>query len=185
MSHYIYKDKKFLEINGKILPLILYADSSVTEGYSRKHPAHWFIDTLSAEPALLIDKELYQKAANEKVQSRIDWLKKNYPDSNPDLDSYNPFGDTYRGNGKLRGMKSFLSCKRTVSAEDFLRREAFSVRLEPCDKHYKKLEGYEKRYSFYITSTEDIIHMDEWYRELRKLNPEALICISVHGLLTD
>lgn len=182
MSHYIYKDKKFLEIDGKILPLILYADSSVTEGYSRRHPAHWFIDTRDCEPALLVDKELFQKAADKAVQDRIDWLLKNYPDSTPTLDSYNPYGDTYRGNSRIRGMKSFYSTKRTLSAEDFLKNNAFSVKLEPCDKNYRTLEGYEKYYSFYITTVDDLFHMDKWYREFRELNPDALICIGVSGL---
>ena len=185
MSYYMYKEKQFLEIDGKILPLIRYADSSVTDGYSRKHPSWWFIYTLDAEPALLIDKKLYQETAERKVQERIDWLNKHYPNDEHSLDSYNPYGDTYRGNGKLRGMKSFLSCKRTVSAEDFLKKEAFSVRLEPCDKYGKQLDGYEKSYSFYITSVDDVLQMDKWYREFRELNTEASVCIGVYGLPTD
>lgn len=174
MSHYIYKEKAFLEMpNGNILPLILYADSSVTGMSGRNHPAHWFIQTLGCEPGLVVDKKLYQKAADEAVQSRLDWLKEHYPDEDHSLDSYNPYGDTYRGNGKIRGMKSFLSAKRNISAEEYLRRNCFSVYLKPNNS---------ENMSFYITDIDDIQRMDDWYRQYRKDYPDKMVYISVHGL---
>lgn len=180
MSYYIYKDKAFLEVDGKILPLILYADSSVTAcDNSRKHPAHWYIQTFGCEPALLVDKKTYQDAADKEVQSRINWLDENYPDGNHGLESYNPYGDTYRGNGRLRGMKSFYSAKRTIPAEEYLSSHRFSVSLHPRDIKENKNKETQR---FFITNLEDLREMDNWYRNYREKYPDDVIYIGVHGL---
>lgn len=179
MSYYMYKDKKFIETpDGKILPLILVADSCVTDG-TRKHPAHWCIQTLGCEAALLVDKKLFQEAADKEVQSRIDWLDKNYPDSMHGLDDYNPYCDTYRGNSKIRGMKSFLSAKRTISAEEFLSFNRFSVSLQPRDT---KKEKNKETQRFFITNLDDLKALDRWYRKHREEYPDDVIYIGVRGL---
>ena len=175
MSYWIYKDKKFLEIDGKVLPLILYADSAVTAWDNpRRHPAHWWIQTFG-EPALLIDKDVFKSKGLEKVQERLDWLNKNYPEEEHSLDSYNPYGDTYRGNGRLRGMKSFYSARNTISPETFFSRYRFTINLEPTDKQVKGE-------FFAIQDEKDVLRADEWFRKFREKHPEMPCYISVHGL---
>lgn len=175
MSYWIYKDKKFLEIDGKILALFLIADSSISAwDNSRRHPAHWWIETFDL-PALLIEKDIFHKKGLECVQECLDWLNKNYPDVEHSLDSYNPYGDTYRGNGRIRGMKSFYSTRNTIPAEEFLYRYHFCLYLTPKDKKIEK--GF-----FVIQKAEDLLSADKWFRNFRKQYPNTPCYISVRGL---
>lgn len=175
MSHWIYKEKKFLEIDGKILPLVLIADSSVTCWENpRKHPAHWWIQTFD-EPSLLIEKSVYQEHGIKAVQERIDWLTKYEPEKEHSFDSWNPYGDTYRGNGRIRGMKSFYSVRNTILPEKFFSRYRFTINLEPTDKQVKGE-------FFAIQSIEDVLHADEWFRNFREQYPDMPCYISVRGL---
>lgn len=82
MSHYIYKKKKFLEIpDGRILPLCLYADSSVTstnyDSHRRPHSFHpksWCINTFSSEEGILIDKNKFQEYVKEAYEQEMNCL---------------------------------------------------------------------------------------------------------------
>ena len=43
MSYFMYKQKKFIDAGDKFLPLVLVADSGITDIFGRSHPTHWKI----------------------------------------------------------------------------------------------------------------------------------------------
>lgn len=191
MSHYIYKKKAFVELDdGRILPLCLYADSSISDyNYDRHgrkhwfHPKSWCINTLGAEHGLLIGKKAFNDAVIQAYESEMQSLKefrdKYDPEAKePDSNSYSYYGTVYPSGGKMKHMKYFYSTKRTIPAEKFLKKNSFSINISVYDpKDYRTVEEQE----VLISTANDIIRAQQVYEELRG-RTDGYMCIGVYGL---
>lgn len=189
MSHYIYKKKAFLETNnGKILPLCLYADSSITsKTYDRfgrchyYHPRSWCVNTLSIG-GLLVDKNLFNEVAKKEYEDELKSLQRYIDKSEStgrkaDGESYSYYGTVYPGGGKMKNMKSFYSTRRTVPVEEFLKNHNFSLKIESYDtKTFKTI----KQETVFIRTENDLIYAQEVYEKLKE--KYGYICIGVYGL---
>lgn len=191
MSHYIYKKKAFVELpDGRILPLCLYADSSISDytydRHGRKHwfhPKSWCVNTMSAVHGIIIDKEAFNKAVKEVYERELQSLKayrdKYEPSAKePDGDSYSYYGTVYPSGRKMKHMKSFYSTRNTIPAEKFLAGNRFSIRImiyEP--KSYKTVEEQ----TVFVSTEDDLIRAEKVYKELCK-KASGHICVGIYGL---
>jgi len=190
MSHYIYKKKAFIELkDGRILPLCLHADSGVSSyNYDRNGRKHYFhpksrgINTMGAEPKLLVDKQKFNDAVKRAYEKELDLLRE-YMDrygtdrEEPGKDSCNYFGNVYPSGRKMRDMKSFCSTGHTVPAEGFPASNQFDISIASYNpKDYRNIE----KETVHISTVEDLIKADEVYMDIRGRNGH--MCIGIYGL---
>lgn len=194
MSHYIYKKKKFLELpDGRILPLCLYADSSVTSNtydrYGRRHeynPRSWCIHTMNAKKGILIDKQefkrLAEEAYNQEMNSLREYRKKYVPEKGePDGDSYCYYGTVYPAGRRMKDMKSFYSVRRTIPAEEFLATNRFSINISLYDSStFETL----KTETIHIKTVYDLVYAENVYEDMFN-NKTGGICTGISGLLEN
>ena len=192
MSHYIYKKKAFLEIpDGRILPLCLYADSSVTDvKYDRHgrphyfHPKSWCINTLNAEQGILISKEDFHKSVEQAYQEEIDCIRKcrsgsDTPLCEPFGECYGYFGTVYPSGRKMKHMKSFYSTRHTIPAEQFLQENRFDIHISIYNpKDYKTIE----KKTVMINGIDDLIRAEQIYEELLHSRADGKMCLGIYGL---
>jgi hypothetical protein len=189
MSHYIYRQKKYVEIgDGRILPLCKYSDSSIWNGDNRSHPAWWCINTLGLSH-LLVPKEEFKKAAKEEYDRQITLLKEfeeKYGDrygkkEEINENSYHYGGNTYPGGGKLKNMRAFYSTRKTIPIDEFLRNcHSLSISLEALKNG--SYDGYEK-VNLPMQTEEDFKNAEIVYQNLLTKYPDCRdICIGVSGL---
>lgn len=190
MSHYIYKKKAFIELgDGRILPLCLYADSSISsynfDRLGRKHyfhPKSWGINTMGAEPKLLVDKQKFNDAVKKAYEKEMDlirgFISKYEPDrEEPDKESYNYFGNVYPSGRRMKHMKSFYSTRNTVPVEEFLKSNQFCISIAGYNpKDFRDIE----KETVHISSVGDLIRADEVYMDIRSRNGH--MCIGIYGL---
>ena len=191
MSHYIYKKKAFLEIpNGRIVPLCLYADSSLTDvkydRYGRPHyfhPKSWCINTLNAEYGVLISKEDFHKAVEQAYQAEMDCIKKCRSGSEtlPSGESYSYYGTVYPSGRKMKHMKAFYSTRHTIPAEQFLKENRFDIYISIYNpKDYKTIE----KHTVMISVIDDLIKAEQVYEEIHS-RADGKMCLGVYGLKAD
>ncbi len=191
MSHYIYKKKAFIELpDGRMLPLCLYADSSISDYHydmhGRKHwfhPKSWCVNTMGAGGGILVKKQEFHDAVKQAYEKEMQYLRgyrdKYDPEAgNPDGDSYSYYGTVYPGGGKMKHMKSFYSTRRTIPAEKFLRENRFSIRIMIYEP--KSFKTVEEQHVF-ISTVDDLIRAEEVYGELCK-KASGHMCVGIYGL---
>lgn len=191
MSHYSYKKKAFLGLpNNLILPLCLYADSSLTtntyDRHGRKHtlhPKHWCVNTLGLG-GILVDKQKFDEevnAAYEREMQHLEEFRLTHEPHRPkaDKDSRSYYGTVYPSGGKMKDMKSFYSTKHLIDAEDFVSKNHFNITISTYDT--KTYNTIHKR-GVYIDSVEAILKAHESYIEMKNNFPNEGICIGVYGL---
>lgn len=191
MSHYIYKKKAFIEIpDGRIMPLCLYADSSITDKrfdrYGRGHyfhPKSWFINTFSSNYGVLIDKQEFNKLVKESYESEMNALmefrdKYSPTEEEPNDESYSYYGTIYPGGRKMKHMRYFYSTKHTIPAKEFLSKNTFYIRISVFNP--TNFETIESK-SFMIKTVDDIIYAEEYF-EILKAKNIGRMCLGVRGL---
>ena len=194
MSHYMYRQKYMVETeDGYVLPLVKYADSSVTIGHGRNeyHPCHWAVLNLGNN-SLLVKKDEWQKLVQQEYDRQIELLTdfdKRYGDtygrSGPiGPDSRNYGGDTYPGGSRLKNMRAFLSARRTISVQEFFNRTlgcSISLgALKPNSWDYYE----DSKVEVYLNSELSFLELEEKYQETRKAYPNARsIVVGVTGLV--
>ena len=191
MSHYIYKKKKFLELpDGRILPLCLSADSSLTskvyDRYGRGHyfhPKSWCINTFSRERGILIDKQDFNNAVMQAYEEELECIRKcknrnaeqNYE---PDEEFYGYYGTVYPAGRKMKHMKSFYSTRRTIPAETFLKENKFDIYVSVYDPNNYKTIAHQ---TVTISTVDDIIKAEQIYEELHSKS-DGHMCLGILGL---
>ena len=193
MSHYIYRKKHFVETeDGRILPLVKYSDSSITEGHGRNehHPSWWAVMNLGNK-SLLVEKEEWKRLAQREYDRQIELLTefdKKYGDTygrrdpiGPDSRTYG--GDTYPGGGRLKNMRAFLSVRRTISVQDFIHKTlGCTISMEPLIPG--SWQSYDNsKVEVFLRDEESFTDAENKYQELREKYPDSkTIVIGVSGL---
>lgn len=191
MSHYIYKRKAFIEIpDGRIVPLCLYADSSLTDTkYDRHrrphyfHPQSWCINTLNAEYGILISREDFHHAVERAYRKEMEYIRECRTGSGtghcePSGESYSYYGTVYPSGRKMKHMKSFYSTRHTIPAGQFLQENRFDIQISVYNpKDYKTMEEQTVR----IQAAADLIRAEQVYEELHD-RADGKMCLGVYGL---
>lgn len=189
MSYNMYRRKIWVETSDRrILPLCQYADSSLYDCDTRSHPKSWCLYNLRTNHVLVPKQEFItagKRAYEEQISYMRECIQKYGPDHmighEPGPESYNYFGTTYPGGGKLKHMRAFLAARKTVPVDEFLcQYPNVTITLEPIRPN--SYDGYEK-ILIELTSEEKIMEMEEIYQSLRKKYPSAsYVCIGVRGM---
>lgn len=186
MSHYSYKRKLWLETpKGDLLPLALYADSSVRNAEGG-YVWNWCIYNLGLG-GILINKEKFKEKAEEIYRDEIDRLidyelkynGKVRSNIGPESDSY--YGTKYPGGGKFKNMRSFHSVKKTTSMSTWLQSigHHFSINVSIYDKDtYKTVDSKEIR----ITCEQDAYDAQAVYDQMKVKRPQCGLCLGIYGL---
>lgn len=191
MSHYIYKRKAFLAVpDGRIVPLCLYADSSLTDTrYDRHgrphyfHPKSWCINTLSAEYGILISRQDFSSAVERAYQKEMDCIREcragsETPPCEPSGESYSYYGTVYPSGRKMKHMKAFYSVRHTIPAEQFLQENRFDIHISVYNpKDYKTIETQ----TVTINTAVDLVRAEQLYEELHG-RADGKMCLGVYGL---
>lgn len=190
MSYNMYKDKRFLELpDGKVLPLVYYADSSITQtGYTssgRKyefHPYHWVLDTRGITGSLFVDKKEYAEAVEKDIQEQMKYnlefnLRLGNSNYCPTMDSDTCYGNRYRGNRSYKAMKSFYSTRKTLNAEEFISKNPFDIEIS---SYSITTYNTQDRISCQITDLQSLYETEKVYQEKRELIDEKTgICVGI------
>lgn len=186
MSHYSYKRKLWLETSkGDLLPLALYADSSVRNAEGG-YVWNWCIYNLGLG-GILINKEKFKEKAEEEYQNEIDRLTDYELKYNGEVksdigpESYSYYGTRYPGGGKLKNMKSFHSVKNTIPLDEFLQNPEyhFTVSISAYDtKNYRTV--YEE--SVRIVDEQAAYEAQTTYEKIKKEYPQCGLCLGIYGL---
>lgn len=185
MSHYSYKRKLWLETSkGDLLPLALYADSSVRNSEGG-YVWNWCIYNLGFS-GILINKEKFKEKAEEVYRDEIDRLidyelKYNgevRSNIGPESDSY--YGTKYPGGGKLKNMRSFHSVKKTIPLGTWLQNgHRFTIIISVYDKDtYRTVDSKE----IWITCEQDVYDAQAIYDEMKVRWPQCGMCLGVAGM---
>lgn len=144
MSYYSYRKKCYIEVNGLIFPLVKYADSSVRT-WNGKWDYHWCHFNITDQQCLLISKENWEKARQERVEWDLEQLRScTWNEKEPDMESYNYAGNTYPGGSRIKHLRNFLSIRKLIRFEVFLIENHGGFRI--VVKYYdKKLLRIKKR----------------------------------------
>lgn len=191
MSHYIYKKKAFIEMpDGRIVPLCLYADSSLADTkYDRHgrphyfHPKSWCINTLDAEQGIIISKEDFHNAVERAYQKEMDCIRecRSGSETSPcelSGESEGYYGTVYPSGRKMKHMKSFYSARHTIPAEEFLQENRFDIHISIYNpKSYKTIE----KQTVTVHTVDDLIRAEQLYEELRSRS-DAHMCLGIYGL---
>lgn len=114
MSYYSYRKKCYIEVNGLIFPLVKYADSSVRT-WNGKWDYHWCHFNITDQQCLLISKENWEKARQERVEWDLEQLRScTWNEKEPDMESYNYAGNTYPGGSRIKHLRNFLSIRKLI-----------------------------------------------------------------------
>lgn len=183
MSHYIFTDKKFIRLsNGKILPLCMCADSSVTNR-TGGHPKSWMIFMMMPD-SLLVTKEYAMEKQKEAVDIQLKHLQE-YNDKffngekiGSDLKKLsNYYGDTYNGCRSVAAMKSFYSVRRLKDADSFFQKFLMEIRISAYDR-----DTFDNRTTkrIMVQNEDDLIRADAVYADMEKnKGKKEHICIGV------
>ena len=186
MSYYSYKKKLWLETSKKdLLPLALYADSSIRER-DGGFVWNWCVYNLGLG-GILINKEKFKEKAEEEYQNEIELLTnyelkyngKTKPDIGPE--SYSYYGTKYPSGGKLKNMKSFHSVKNTIPLDEFLQNPEnhFTVGISAYDtKNYRTV--YKE--SVLIVDEQTAYDTQRIYERIKKEYPQCGVCLGVYGV---
>lgn len=188
MSHYIYRKKAFIEIpDGRIVPLCLYADSSLSDRKFDRlgrphyfHPKSWCINTLNAEYGILISKEDFRNAVEQAYQEEMDCIRKCRSGSGTPLSGelYSYYGTVYPSGRKMKHMKAFYSARHTIPAEQFLQENRFDIHISVYNpKDYKTIE----KQTVMINTADDLIRAEQIYEELHS-RADGKMCLGICGL---
>ena len=185
MSHYIYKKKKFLEIpDGRIMPLCLCADSSITSTSGHYcHPKSWCINTFCSKNGILIEKMKFQELVKEAYEQEMNHLKEYWnkykpSEPEPNEESIGYYGTVYPAGRKMKHMKSFYSTRRTIPAETFLKENKFDIYVSSYDPNNYKTIAHQ---TVTICTVDDIIKAEQIYEELHS-KFDGHMCIGIRGL---
>lgn len=175
MSYYMFTDKKFIRLsNGKILPLCMCADSSVTNR-TGGHPKSWMIFMKMPE-SLLVTKEYALEQQETDVNKQLECLQE-YNDKFRDGEKIgndlkkiqNYYGDTYNGSRSVAAMKSFYSVRRLKDADSFFQRFFLEIQILT----YDKLNFTEKAaQSIIVRNEEQLVHADAVYADAERKKGE-------------
>lgn len=186
MSHYIYKKKLYLESSkGDILPLALYADSSI-RNQDMSYNYHWCINNICCS-GLIAGIQNFKEKAEElyrKEIRKLEEFQKNYDtdDNTPcGPESYTYYGNSYPGGRKMKHMKAFYSVKKTIPMQEFLQKPEnhFCINLSVYDpKTFQTLVTEQVA----ISGEVDVYKAQEMYQGLRSRYPHCEITIGVNGL---
>lgn len=181
MSYYLYKEKKYVSVDGKIFPLVKYADSSI-RNWEGKRDYHWTIYNI-VNMGILADPKEWEEERKAAIEKEFELLQACKWIEDPiTLDSTNYCGNSYPGGYKIRNKRAFLSAKKTIPLETLLAQNfgPFAIDLKIYDKSSYKTQNSE---SFLIRTNEDLIQADARYKEVHdSLSDELGICLGVSGL---
>ena len=179
MSYFMYKQKKFIDAGDKFPPLVLVADSGITDIFGRSHPTHWKIYNITKEEGLLLDKENWKKESESIIKRELEMLKKFHDKyesymPEPSMESKTCSGNSYPGGKKLKHFKSFLSIRRLTSVEDFAawNERGFLITASYYDK--SAMRSGEKE-TYFIDDLPSLIEADRKYRKFASKRPENRI----------
>lgn len=190
MSHYTYHKKYMVEIeDGRVLPLALYSDSSVTIGRGRyeRHPVSACVLNLGNH-GLLVDKEEWKGLLQQELDRQFELLtafeEKYGSGRKVTLDSTNYGGNVYPGGRKLKNLRAFFSVRRTISIEEFLRRtggcSVYFYALKP--KSWDAYEG--SKVDVFLRDNDSFVEAENKYQEIRRKFPsDNHMVVGLTGLI--
>lgn len=188
MSHTMFRQKAFAVTSDNIIiPLARYADSSLTRGHGRHeyHPTWWMF--LSIVPGVLFPQKdawvaAAQKEYDEQIAKLTEYEKSDFGSGKPvGPDSYNYYGTTYPGGGKLKNMKSFMSVRRCMPFSELVRRfPNLGVTIEVHESCKPILSDI-----CMLRSEEDVHHAEEVFRRFNAFaqeHPKSYVCVEPVGV---
>ena len=182
MSYYLFKRKQFIRVGDKLFPLVKYADSSARSIYGTRD-YHWSLYNITDLDRLLIPINYWEEARRERIRDVIYWTKRYSKNTDiPDEELYGFCGDRYPSGMKIKNEKSFLSSRRLVKFQDFLKNNfgGFVIKFVTYDRmtHDTKDSEYHK-----ISSEKDLVNADEAYQTYCKKMPAGCgITIGIEGV---
>lgn len=183
MSYYSYKKKCYIDMNGMIFPLVKYADSSVRT-WDGKWDYHWCHFNITDQQRLLIPKDEWEKAKEDRIEWDLDRLRScSWIEKEPDMESYNYAGNTYPGGSRIKHLRNFLSTRKLVKLNDFLAENhgGFHIKVKYYDQ---KTFDDQKTESYQINSEDDLIKADLKFQKFAAEKPKFCgICIGICGII--
>lgn len=183
MSYYSYKKKCYIDMNGMIFPLVKYADSSVRT-WDGKWDYHWCHFNITDQQRLLIPKDEWEKAKEDRIEWDLDRLRScSWIEKEPDMESYNYAGNTYPGGSRIKHLRNFLSTRKLIRFEDFLMENHGGFRIVVKYYDAKTFED-KKTQSYQIDSEEDLIKADLKFQKFAAEKPKFCgICVGICGII--
>lgn len=187
MSYYMYKKKLIIGLtDGRILPLVKYSDSSVTNGCGKGHPEWWCINNICGN-GIICDKQAFQEKASEMYDEQIKMLSdynRKYPEDNqgePGPESYTYYGNTYPGGGKMKNMRAFYSVRKTIPAAEYFQNRPYGFSISVTTYNPKNFQDKEKL-TFRIFNEGNILEAETAYHEMKKKYNDYDICFGIFGI---
>lgn len=177
MSYYIFRKKLFIEVQEeKIMPLVLYSDSSTRYCDTGLHPSTWCINDITGGGRLLVPKHEFEKAREEMLKEELKRLNEFYSRHEPEKmpankESWLYSGNSYPGGRKVKNMYYFFSTRNTVSPDYFFARNRSGFEIEAFYYDRSNFKHVQNQ-KYLIRCEEDMLDADQRYQDFFRTKPE-------------